>query len=226
MVNKKKVLVILAALSLMFAGFIADIFYSKHQEAKKRAAKAEFHGTLLDIPRPVKAFALTRTDGVPFTQASLKDQWTMIFFGFTHCGLVCPTTMAELGKMYRMLEEKRVSPLPHVVMVSIDPKRDDLDGLRNYVKAFNPNFYGARGSEKMTKAMAKALGIAYAKVAANPHAPSPGNDIEHTGAIMLFNPMGKLAAFFTGPHQAQALGDDYHWLINHPHITSESAFTQ
>jgi len=219
--NKKKALVIIAALLLMFAGIVADIFYSKHQEAKKLAAQAQFHGTLLDAPRPVKAFNLQGTDGIPFNQGSLRDQWTMVFFGFTRCGLVCPTTMAELGKMYRLLEDKHVSPLPHVVMISIDPERDDLAQLRNYVTTFHPDFYGARGSEKMTKAMTKALGIAYAKVAANPNAPAPGDDIEHTGALMLFNPTGKLAAFFTTPHQAKALSDDYSWLIKHPHMPSE-----
>jgi protein SCO1 len=221
MVNKKKALVILAALLLMLAGVLADIFYSKHQEAKKLAARAQFHGTLLDTPRPVKAFTLTGTDGTPFNQATLRDQWTMVFFGFTRCGFVCPTTMAELGKMYRLLEEKHVSPLPHVVMISIDPERDDLTQLRKYVTTFHPDFYGARGSEKMTKAMTKALGIAYAKVAVNPNAPAPGDDIEHTGALMLFNPTGKLAAFFTSPHQANALSDDYLWLIKHPHMPSE-----
>lgn len=221
MINKKKALVILTALLLMCAGVIADEFYSKHQNAKKLATKAQFHGTLLDTPRPVKAFSLTGTDGASFTQASLKDQWTMIFFGFTRCGFVCPTTMAELGKMYRLLEEKHVTPLPRVVMISIDPARDDLAGLRKYVKAFNPDFYGARGSEKMTKAMTTALGIAYAKVAANPNSPAPSDDIEHTGALMLFNPAGKLAAFFTSPHQAKALSEDYDWLIRHPHISLE-----
>ena len=221
MVNKKKALVIIAALSLMLAGVLADIFYSKHQEVKKLAARAQFHGTLLDTPRPVKAFNLLGTDGIPFNQGSLRDQWTMVFFGFTRCGFVCPTTMAELGKMYRVLEEKHVSPLPRVVMISIDPARDDLAGLRKYVTAFHPDFYGARGSEKMTQAMTKSLGIAYAKVAANPNAPAPGDDIEHTGALMLFNPAGKLTAFFTSPHQAQALSDDYSWLIKHPHMPSE-----
>ena len=221
MVNKKKALVILTALLLMFAGVVADIFYTKHQEAKKLAIRAQFHGTLLDTPRSVKAFSLTGTDGTPFNQASLRDQWTMVFFGFTRCGFVCPTTMAELGKMYRLLEKKHVSPLPRVVMISIDPARDDLAGLRKYVTAFNPNFYGARGSEQMTKSMTTALGIAYAKVAANPNAPAPGDDIEHTGALMLFNPAGKLAAFFTSPHQAKALSDDYDWLMKHPYTTSE-----
>lgn len=215
MVHKKKALAILVALLLILAGVMTALFYSKHQEVKNMAEREQFHGTLLDTPRPVQAFALTGTDGAPFNETSLRDQWTMVFFGFTRCGFVCPTTMAELGKMYRMLEDKHVSPLPRVVMVSIDPARDDLAGLRQYVTAFHPNFYGARGSEQMTQSMTRALGIAYAKVAANPNAPTPGDDIEHTGALMLFNPVGKLVAFFTGPHHAKALSDDYAWLIKH-----------
>jgi len=221
MSKRNKAFIIIVALLLVLAGILTDVFFSKHQEAKKQAARAQFHGTLLDAPRPVKAFALTGTDGTPFNQSSLKDQWTVLFFGFTRCGFLCPTTMAELGKMYRLLEEKHVSPLPHVVMVSIDPSRDDLAQLRKYVTAFHPDFYGARGSEKITKTMTKALGIAYAKVAANPNAPAPGDDIEHTGALMVFNPSGKLAAFFTTPHQAKALSDDYDWLIKHPHTSIE-----
>jgi len=217
MMTQKKALIILTALLFVLAGFAADFFYSKHQEAKKLVERAQFHGTLLDAPRSVEAFSLTGIDDAPFTQASLREQWTMVFFGFTRCGFVCPTTMAELGKMYRLLEDKHVSPLPQVVMISIDPARDDLTVLRKYVTTFHPKFYGARGSEEMTQAMTKALGIAYAKVAANPNAPAPRDDIEHTGALMLFNPSGKLAAFFTGPHQAKALSEDYTWLITHGH---------
>jgi protein SCO1/2 len=61
--------------------------------------------------------------------------------------------------------------------------------------------------------MTKALGIAYAKVSKDPNAPAKGDDIEHTGAIMLFNPEGRLAAFFTTPHQAKNLADDYQLLL-------------
>jgi protein SCO1 len=199
--------------SLMFTGALGHALYTKQAAIKKQAARDQFHGTLLHEPRPMQPFTLTGIDGSPFTQASLEKRWTMVFFGFTRCGFMCPTAMAELAKMYRMLDDEQVRPLPHVVMVSIDPKRDDLAQLKRYVTAFHPNFYGARGSEDMTRAMTRALGVAYAKIEANPNAPATEDDIEHTGAVMLFNPDGKLAAFFTTPHQARNLVEDYRWLI-------------
>ena len=209
MLKKKSIWLVSFCVALMLTGILASSFYSK------RAKRTAFHGTLLNTPRPVQAFSLTATDGTPFSQHHLKDHWTMMFFGFTRCGFMCPTTMAELAKMYRLLENEKVSPLPEVVMVSIDPARDDLAQLRRYVTAFHPSFKGAKGSEEMTHAMTKALGVAYAKVAKNPNAPATEDDIEHTGAVMLFNPDGQLAAFFTTPHQAKNLADDYQLLVNH-----------
>src|ERR1700744_1123951 len=111
----------LIALMALFAGlFVSQYFYSKN-----KIDANNFYGTLLDKPRQIDQFALTGTDNQPFTNASLNGQWTMIFFGFTNCGYVCPTTMAELAKMYRILEEKKVTPLPRVVLISIDPQRDN-----------------------------------------------------------------------------------------------------
>ncbi|MDX2346345.1 MAG: SCO family protein [Legionella sp.] len=201
--------------SLMIAGILANSFYSKRTiAAKKQATRDAFHGTLLNAPRPMQDFSLMSTNGTPFSQNNLKNHWTMMFFGFTRCGFVCPTTMAELGKMYRLLENQHVSPLPQVLMVSIDPARDDITQLKRYVTAFHPKFQGAKGSEEMTRAMTHALGVAYAKIATNPNAPATEDDIEHTGAVMLFNPDGHLAAFFTTPHQAKYLADDYELLLN------------
>ena len=210
------------ARTFMFGGLlllaaIAGFLYEKHRVvARQTLIRSKFHGTLLDKPREVQPFTLTGIDGAPFNQKSLNSHWTMMFFGFTRCGFICPTTMSELSKMYRALEGEHASPMPRIVMVSIDPARDDLQHLKQYVKAFHPDFYGARGSEEMTRAMTKALGIAYAKVAKDPNAPAREDDIEHTGAIMLFNPDGQLAAFFTTPHQAKILVEDYHLMA---HIT-------
>ncbi|MCH9756414.1 MAG: SCO family protein [Gammaproteobacteria bacterium] len=214
MLKKKSIWIVSLCVALLLTGILMSAFYSKRAAVLKKAAvQNAFHGTLLSAPRPVQDFALIGTDGSPFSQNNLKHHWTMMFFGFTRCGFVCPTTMAELGKMYRILENQHVSPLPQVMMVSIDPARDDLAQLRRYVAAFHPNFQGARGSEEMTRAMTKALGVAYAKIAANPNAPATEDDIEHTGAVMLFNPDGHLAAFFTTPHQAKNLADDYQLLL-------------
>lgn len=136
------------------------------------------------------------------------------FFGFTNCGYLCPTTMAELAKMYRTLEEEGVQPLPRVVMVSIDPDRDNLEKLNQYVKAFDPHFYGARGSDEIVKQMTREMGIAYAKIAI-PNDNDPHNyDVQHSGAVMVFNPNGELNAFFTTPHQANLLAKDYQLLVS------------
>lgn len=113
--------------------------------------------------------------------------------------------MAELAKMYRILEEKKVALLPRVVMISIDPERDDQTKLAAYVKAFSPHFYAARGDEEVVKEMTREMGIAYIKVALPTAAKEANYDMQHSGAIILFNPEGKLTAFFTTPHEAALL---------------------
>ncbi|CAM2827759.1 SCO family protein [Legionella worsleiensis] len=201
---------ILLALASLFTG----IFVSQHLHFKKKIDVAQFHGTYLENPRPINQFSLTGTDDTPFDNNSLQGQWTLIFFGFTNCGYLCPTTMAELGKMYRILEEKGVKKLPKVVMISIDPERDSLAKLSGYVHSFNHSFYGARGDEATIKSMTREMGIAYAKIINKDSGDSANYDIQHSGAVMLFNPQGELNAFFTTPHHANLLARDYMLLVS------------
>lgn len=201
---------ILLALASLFTG----IFVSQHLHFKKKIDTAQFHGTYLENPRTVNQFHLTGIDQKPFENDSLQGQWTLVFFGFTNCGYLCPTTMAELGKMYRILEDKGIKNLPRVVMISIDPDRDSLDKLGGYVKSFHGTFYGARGEEDSIKLMTREMGIAYAKVI-NKESENPENyDVQHSGAVMLFNPQGELNAFFTTPHHADLLAKDYMLLVS------------
>ncbi|WP_298628132.1 SCO family protein [uncultured Legionella sp.] len=201
---------ILLALASLFTG----IFVSQHLHFKKKIDAAQFHGTYLENPRTINQFSLIGTDQQTFENINLQGQWTLVFFGFTNCGYLCPTTMAELGKMYRILEEKKVKNLPRVVMISIDPERDSLDKLGNYVKSFNSTFYGARGEEDSIKLMTREMGIAYAKVVNKENDDPKIYDVQHSGAVMLFNPQGELNAFFTTPHHADLLAKDYLLLVS------------
>ena len=211
MPNKKRNAITVIGL-LAFVSLFAGFFISQKVQ-NKRVDPQQFHGTFLDKPRKIQPFVLTGTDNVPFNNASLQGHWTMVFFGFTNCGSICPTTMAELGKMYHLLEKKGVKKLPHVVMVSVDPERDNLDKLSHYVKAFDPHFYGAQGDEDTINALTKELGIAYAKINLSQEN-AQNYDIEHTGTVMLFNPKGELNAFFTTPHYASLLAKDYLLLVS------------
>lgn len=200
-------------LLLAFAALVTGVFVSQHMNSGKKIDRSQFHGTLLEEPRDIASFELTGTDKRPFDNQSLKNNWTMVFFGFTSCGYLCPTTMAELAKTYRILEQDGVKPLPRIVMISIDPERDTLEKLKQYSTSFNPNFSGARGDEATVKNMTHEMGVAYIKVTTTSTDPE-NYDIQHSGAVMLFNPEGQLTAFFTTPHQADLLAKDYQLLVN------------
>ncbi len=214
MPNKKNRIMITVMGLFAFMALILGLFVSQHIRMAKNTDVSQFHGTVLEKPREVEPFTLTSTNHQPFDNASLQGHWTIVFFGFTNCGSICPTTMAELGKMYHLLEEKKVKVLPQVVMISVDPERDSLDKLDQYVKAFDSHFYGARGDEGSISMMTQAMGIAYTKVALHANEDSQNYDIEHTGTLMLFNPKGELNAFFTTPHQASLLVKDYLLLVS------------
>ncbi|CAM2749550.1 SCO1/SenC family protein [Legionella steigerwaltii] len=199
---------------LALAGLFSGVFVGQHFHFKKRIDVTKFHGTYLENPRTVNRFSLTGIDDKSFDNKSLKGKWTLMFFGFTNCGYVCPTTMAELTKMYHILEDKGVKNLPRIVMISIDPERDNQEKLRGYVTSFHPNFYGARGDEESIKAMTREMGIAYAKVIEKGINDATNYDIQHSGALMLFNPHGELNAFFTTPHHADLLAKDYLVLVS------------
>ncbi len=166
---------------------------------------SNFNGTLLSSPRTVSNFELNGIDGKPFNKKSLNGHFTFMFFGFTYCKYTCPTIMSQLQTMYKILEEKKASPLPLVVMVSLDPKRDTLANLNKYVKSFNPQFYGALEDLGNIKRLTQELGIAYTTINKN----SKDYDIEHTGTIMLFNPQGQLVAFFTSFQNGSKMAEDY-----------------
>lgn len=198
---------------LCIAALIAGMLLANRQPPPDTMTNVtEFHGTYLPKARTIQSFSLQGIDGKTFNNKSLQGRWTMMFFGFTRCSAICPTTMGELGNMYKILQEKGVTNLPAVVMISLDPKRDSLENLDKYVKAFHSNFYGAMGKKKEVKKLANELGIAYAKVVLSEE-DAENYDIQHTGTIMLFNPRGELNAFFTMPHQAGNLAEDYERLL-------------
>jgi protein SCO1/2 len=211
---KTKGITFTVVILLALAGLFSGIFVGQHMHFKKKIDAANFHGTYLENPRTVNQFSLTGTDQKAFDNSSLQGKWTVLFFGFTNCGYICPTTLAELGKMYRILEDKGVKDLPRVVMISIDPERDDQEKLGSYVSSFHPDFYGARGEDASIKAMTREMGIAYAKIMEKDTSDPKSYDMQHSGALMLFNPQGELNAFFTTPHHADLLAKDYIQLVS------------
>ena len=166
-------------------------------------------GTYLAAARAVPDFSLIDQRGAPFGPRNLDGRWSLMFFGYTNCPDFCPTTLATLAVMEKNLRAERAIQ-PQVVFISVDAQRDTPQQLAKYVPYFDPTFIGVTASDQPTiEALARKLGVAVALV------PSPGGGytVDHSGAIFVVDPAGKIAAILTGPFTAAALQADFNRIV-------------
>lgn len=149
---------------------------------------------LFDTPRDPGAFLLTDHHGMPFTRNALTNRWTLIFFGFTHCPDICPTTLAELAELKAQLVDTEANDL-QVVMLTVDPARDTPARLADYVPYFHPDFLGVTGEFADILSVAQRLNAPFRKVSE----PNGGYQMEHSANVMLMNPRGDYHGFFRAP---------------------------
>jgi protein SCO1/2 len=194
----KKTTITAIALAAMVAGFfIATILKNTGGNAP-----SQIQGAVLDTPRQIAVPGLTRDDGRPFTNSDLNGRWTLMFFGYTACPDICPITMNVLAEAKRQAGGE----FPQVVLVSVDPERDSIDMLGEYVRYFDPDFVGVTGEEQMIQALTLQMSVVYMKM---PGESGNENDylIDHSSSILLINPEGQLAAFLKAPHTPGSIND-------------------
>jgi protein SCO1/2 len=200
---------LLLTILLLFVVVAGTAIYFNVTHKNSAITEVKIDGMYLPTPKEMIDFELTDNTGKPFTKANLKGHWTMLFFGFTNCGMVCPTTMAALNDMYKHLSTELPSErLPAVVMISVDPDRDSVERMNEYVSAFNPNFVGARAEMPQIETLEKELHLVAVKMQADGAAKNQYT-INHSAEIMLFNPEGQLQAFMAYPHKADQMAKDY-----------------
>lgn len=158
--------------------------------------------TLIELPDPweIPSFSLVGQDGNPFGRDDLTGKWSLLFFGFTHCPDVCPTTLYDLHQVKTLLDtEHGVDEKAwQVVFVSIDPERDTPEKLRDYVAYFDPSFLAATGGQDQLEPLARKLAIAYRIEEHEPGAAA--YDVDHSVSILLANPEGRIHGIFPAPH--------------------------
>lgn len=190
--------VVLFAVIAMTAGFwLATTLKSADSENIPN-----IQGVVLKPARQIAVPELTKHDGTAFTNADLNGKWTLMFFGYTHCPDICPTTMNVLAEA----KKNSAGDFPQVVFVTLDPERDTVDMLGGYVHYFDPEFTGVTGDEKMIQALTLQASVLYMKVPGE-----SGNDsdylIDHSSSILLINPKGQLVAFLKAPHTPSSILD-------------------
>ena len=155
--------------------------------------------------RKVKTFELVNHQGEAFTKDHLQGQWSLVFFGFTHCPDICPTTMAMLDRALATIEHEEIRQSTRVVLVTVDPARDTVDKLSSYMPYFNPEFTGLTGEFISIAKLASNLNAAFQKV--------PGDNghysVDHSAHIFVLNPQGDFQGFIKPPFDAQGFATNY-----------------
>ena len=196
-------LVAIAALCAALAGF----WLARELD---RSAPQLTSGTWLMQPRAVSDFDLVDSTGRRFTNLGGKP--SLVFFGFTHCPDVCPTTLAKLAQV------KKLAAIPglQVLFVTVDPQRDTPAAVGTYAHAFDPDFIGLTGDPHAIEKMTAAFGVAALRV------DLPGGDytMDHSAAVFLVDVRARIVGIFTPPFDTHKLAQDLE--IAAPYLSAKS----
>ena len=156
--------------------------------------------------RPLADFELSDEHGQVFNNHDLKGTWSLLFFGYSFCPDICPMTLHTLKQTHALLaEQKHPYPL-QVVFVSVDPERDTIERLQQYVDYFNPSFIGITGKDQQLQTLSRSLGVFYTKN--EPAEPNGYYLVDHSARLFLINPVGNPQALFSAPHIPQLIAQD------------------
>ncbi len=167
-----------------------------------------FRGVDITGAEYARSLSLPDQNGQPRTLADFKGKVTVIFFGYTQCPDVCPTTMAELAQVKKALgkDGDRVQG----VFVTVDPERDTPAILKAYMMGFDPSFVALRGTPEQTSAAAKEFKVFFAKV---PGRTEGAYTVDHTAGSYIFDPQGRVRLFVRYGSDAESLTADLKALL-------------
>ena len=197
---------IMAALAAVAVGGIAGALIGQHRSAPVALAT----GTYLTHRRALPEFSLIDEHGRTFGSRDLKGSWSVMFFGYTNCPDFCPATLSTLAAIEKRMRAAHAAMLPRVIFVSVDAKRDTPEQLARYVPYFDPSFIGlTAASQPAIEEVAARLGASVTIT------PEPGGDytVDHTAALFVVDPDGRLTAILTGPFTVNDLQRDFERIV-------------
>ncbi len=191
--NKRSLLWLLMTLLIMLTLFAANS--QRHEIMSSSQLQAlgyvELHDSVM-----LETVRLIDTNSAFIDAGMFQGQWSLVFFGFTFCPDICPTTLSVLNRVKQTMG----STSPQIIFVSVDPERDSAESLKNYTSAFNPAFKALTGSLEHITAFAYQLHTAFSR--------GPGTvdySVDHSVNIALINPAGKYVGYFRIPHQSESI---------------------
>jgi len=156
---------------------------------------------LLPQSRQLPEIKMTNQDGQPVQMDELNDKWSLLFFGYTFCPDICPTTLAQLRQIKSELPQAAQDNL-QIVLVSVDPNRDTPQQRKQYLGYFDPTFVGLTpGSVDELQTLANAVSIPFIPADTS----KPNYTVDHSGNLALIGPDGTQRGFIRAPFNTQKM---------------------
>lgn len=173
----------------------------------EQSAVPDIGGLVLREPRKLPPFELVDMNGDIFRESGFIGDWSFLYFGFTYCPDICPTSLVEMEKLKQRIGESHPDLTPQFYLVSVDPVRDTPERLREYVGFFDPDFRGLTGELSEIDKFADAAAVVYQL----PSDAQAGGDYEvgHSSTIVVIDPAGDVRAILTPPLRAENLARDF-----------------
>lgn len=169
----------------------------------------QLHGAVIDPPRALTDFTLASTSDGDFTLSDHRGEWILLYFGYRTCPDFCPTTFTELRQAYLDLD----APADDlkIVFVTVDPERDDIEGMTRYVHGFHDDFIGLRAEGQVLQAVMDQFGVVAVRRQLGDSALS--YLIDHTASVFLINADGQLAVQYLYGTPYQDIRDDLRLML-------------
>ena len=190
----RTLIVIVCFITVVFGLFVNRLSMDRILNPKELVANGAI---MFSSPREICEFNLVDHNKSAFTKQQLQGQWSFIFFGFTHCPDICPTTLAMMNELNEFLSDTPYAEDTQFLMVSLDPARDTPIKLKPYIEYFNSDFIGVTGEFLSIHRFAKQFNVAFQKVVTN--AETGDYTVDHSGHIAVVNPAGHYSGFYKPP---------------------------
>jgi protein SCO1/2 len=182
---QRRSIIVVSSVAVILLAALAWLLVSRFSPPK-------YHGSLMEPKNPVADFELVGSGGKAVKLSSFQGKLVVLYFGYTFCPDVCPTTLAELARGMKKLG--RSAEEVQVIMVTVDPERDTPDVLAQYVAHFDSRFLGLSGTAEQIAAAAKSLGIYYQK---HEGTAASGYLVDHTASVNVIDRNGYLRLVFS-----------------------------